>query len=134
MRSREAGLRLSLAVEHHDPVSLGWRAGALEALSPWLAAIGPVAVIEGATRAPTARGRAATREIAVLLLDPEQARVGTLLFQLPTRGVAASTRVFWETLRDRTLVALERAYASGKPALVNVEIRQDREYGGGIYV
>jgi len=30
--------------------------------------------------------------------------------------------------------ALERAAASGKPALINVEIRQDREYKGGIYV
>jgi acetolactate synthase-1/2/3 large subunit len=30
--------------------------------------------------------------------------------------------------------ALERAAASGKPALVNVKIRQDREYKGGIYV
>jgi acetolactate synthase-1/2/3 large subunit len=30
--------------------------------------------------------------------------------------------------------ALDRAAASGKPALVNVKIRQDREYGGGIYV
>jgi acetolactate synthase-1/2/3 large subunit len=30
--------------------------------------------------------------------------------------------------------ALDRAAASGKPALVNVEIRQDREYKGGIYV
>lgn len=30
--------------------------------------------------------------------------------------------------------ALERAAASGKPALVNVLIRQDREYKGGIYV
>ena len=30
--------------------------------------------------------------------------------------------------------ALERAAASGKPALVNVIIRQDREFGGGIYV
>jgi acetolactate synthase-1/2/3 large subunit len=30
--------------------------------------------------------------------------------------------------------ALERAIASGKPALVNVIIRQDTEYGGGIYV
>jgi acetolactate synthase-1/2/3 large subunit len=30
--------------------------------------------------------------------------------------------------------ALERAAASGKPALVNVIIRQDREYSGGIYV
>ncbi len=30
--------------------------------------------------------------------------------------------------------ALERAAASGKPALVNVMIRQDREYKGGIYV
>ena len=30
--------------------------------------------------------------------------------------------------------ALERAIASGKPALVNVIIRQDGEYGGGIYV
>ncbi len=29
--------------------------------------------------------------------------------------------------------ALERAAASGKPALVNVVIRQDREYKGGIY-
>jgi acetolactate synthase-1/2/3 large subunit len=30
--------------------------------------------------------------------------------------------------------ALDRAAASGKPALVNVEIRQDRDYKGGIYV
>jgi acetolactate synthase-1/2/3 large subunit len=30
--------------------------------------------------------------------------------------------------------ALERAAASGKPALINVMIRQDREYKGGIYV
>jgi acetolactate synthase-1/2/3 large subunit len=30
--------------------------------------------------------------------------------------------------------ALERAAASGRPALVNVIIRQDREYKGGIYV
>ena len=30
--------------------------------------------------------------------------------------------------------ALERAAASGKPALVNVIIRQDRDYTGGIYV
>ena len=30
--------------------------------------------------------------------------------------------------------ALERAAASGKPALVNVIIRQDREFKGGIYV
>jgi acetolactate synthase-1/2/3 large subunit len=30
--------------------------------------------------------------------------------------------------------ALDRAAAAGKPALVNVKIRQDREYGGGIYV
>ena len=30
--------------------------------------------------------------------------------------------------------ALERAFASGKPACVNVMMRQDREFGGGIYV
>ena len=30
--------------------------------------------------------------------------------------------------------ALERAYASGKPACVNVMIRQDRSFEGGIYV
>jgi acetolactate synthase-1/2/3 large subunit len=30
--------------------------------------------------------------------------------------------------------ALDRAAASGKPALVNVKIRQDRQYKGGIYV
>jgi acetolactate synthase-1/2/3 large subunit len=35
---------------------------------------------------------------------------------------------------DEIRPALERAAASGMPALVNVEIRQDRKYGGGIYV
>jgi acetolactate synthase-1/2/3 large subunit len=30
--------------------------------------------------------------------------------------------------------ALERAYASGKPACINVMIRQDRTFSGGIYV
>lgn len=35
---------------------------------------------------------------------------------------------------DELQPALERAAASGKPALVNVVIRQDREYAGGIYV
>jgi acetolactate synthase-1/2/3 large subunit len=35
---------------------------------------------------------------------------------------------------DQLRPALERAAASGKPALVNVVIRQDREYKGGIYV
>ena len=35
---------------------------------------------------------------------------------------------------DQLRPALERAAASGLPALINVEIRQDREYGGGIYV
>jgi len=35
---------------------------------------------------------------------------------------------------DEIRPALERAYASGKPACVNVVIRQDREYKGGIYV
>ena len=35
---------------------------------------------------------------------------------------------------DELRPALERAIASGKPALVNVIIRQDGEYDGGIYV
>jgi acetolactate synthase-1/2/3 large subunit len=30
--------------------------------------------------------------------------------------------------------ALERAYGSGKPACINVEMRQDREFSGGVYV
>ena len=30
--------------------------------------------------------------------------------------------------------ALDRSVAAEKPALINVEIRQDREYKGGIYV
>ncbi|MCZ6463312.1 MAG: thiamine pyrophosphate-dependent enzyme, partial [Proteobacteria bacterium] len=34
---------------------------------------------------------------------------------------------------DQLRPALERAAASGKPSLVNVIIRQDREYKGGIY-
>ncbi|MDP6980620.1 MAG: thiamine pyrophosphate-binding protein [Myxococcota bacterium] len=35
---------------------------------------------------------------------------------------------------DELQPALERAAASGKPALINVMIRQDREFKGGIYV
>jgi acetolactate synthase-1/2/3 large subunit len=35
---------------------------------------------------------------------------------------------------DQLRPAFERAAASGLPALVNVDIRQDREYSGGIYV
>jgi acetolactate synthase-1/2/3 large subunit len=35
---------------------------------------------------------------------------------------------------DEIRPALERAAASGKPSLINVNIRQDREYKGGIYV
>jgi len=35
---------------------------------------------------------------------------------------------------DELRPALERAAASGKPACINVVIRQDREYKGGIYV
>ena len=35
---------------------------------------------------------------------------------------------------DQFRPALERAAAAGLPAPINVEIRQDREYGGGIYV
>ncbi len=35
---------------------------------------------------------------------------------------------------DQIRPALERAFASGKPACVNVMIRQDRAFGGGIYV
>jgi acetolactate synthase-1/2/3 large subunit len=35
---------------------------------------------------------------------------------------------------DQLRPALERAAESGKPALINVEIRQDREYKGGVYV
>ncbi len=35
---------------------------------------------------------------------------------------------------DQLRPALERAVESGLPSLINVEIRQDREYSGGIYV
>ena len=35
---------------------------------------------------------------------------------------------------DQLRPAFERAKASGLPALINVDIRQDREYSGGIYV
>jgi acetolactate synthase-1/2/3 large subunit len=37
-------------------------------------------------------------------------------------------------LPDQLQPALERAAASGKPALVNVILRQDRQFKGGIYV
>ena len=35
---------------------------------------------------------------------------------------------------DQIRPALERAYASGKAACVNVMIRQDRAFSGGIYM
>ena len=35
---------------------------------------------------------------------------------------------------DELRPALERAAASGKPALINVMIKQDRDFKGGIYV
>ena len=41
-----------------------------------------------------------------------------------------------ELVTDPTEIvpALERAEASGRPACVNVMLRQDREFKGGIYV
>ena len=35
---------------------------------------------------------------------------------------------------DQIRPALERAFASGKPACINVEIERDLSFGGGIYV
>ena len=49
------------------------------------------------------------------------------------RGARRTRRVRDPARRDPA-GARARARASGKPALVNVEIRQDREYSGGIYV
>ncbi|MFO0691111.1 MAG: ATP-dependent DNA helicase [Myxococcota bacterium] len=104
---------MSLAIEHRDPVALGFSPGALAALAPWLAAVGPVAIVEIATRAPGlgpgpgARSGAATREVGAVLLDPGAADVGTLLYRAPVRAGAESLRGLREALAGRTLVALE---------------------------
>lgn len=106
---------MSLAIEHRDPVALGFSPGALASLSPWLAEAGPVAIVEIATRAPDpgpgpgARSGAATREVGAVLLDPGAPDVGTLLYRAPV-GIgagAASLRGLREALAGRTLVALE---------------------------
>ena len=75
-------------------------------------------------------------------------------FRLPIIGIVGNDAAWgqmmrpqgavygWDRLAATVLVrspeeirpALERAAASGKPALVNAIIRQDREYRGGIYV
>lgn len=100
---------MSLAVEHRDPVVLGWASGALPALSPWLVAAGPVAIVEIATRAPTGRVGAATREVGAVLLDPDAADVGTLRYRASVRAGAdaGSLRGLREALAGRILVALE---------------------------
>ncbi len=57
---------------------------------------------------------------------------------LPTRydQVVAALGGYGELVTEPSEIrpALERAYASGKPACVNVMIRQDRTFEGGIYV
>ena len=65
--------------------------------------------------------RAGIARVVVAVRDPNQAVRGGALEHLQTHGVAVAT-------------GLERAAASGKPALVNVNIRQDRDFKGGIYV
>ena len=70
---------------------------------------------------------AVSRQIALLedwLQTPLFDRVGRRV-QLNEAGQA-----YAEEIRP----ALDRAAASGKPALVNIKIRQDRQYKGGIYV
>ena len=52
----------------------------------------------------------------------------------PVTFLAAPGHVEHVTEPGQIGPALERAYASGKPACVNVELEQDQSYSGGGYV
>ena len=52
----------------------------------------------------------------------------------PDRAAAKRAAEAMLTMKKLDLPALKRAFASGKPACVNVEIKQDLSYRGGIYV
>ena len=73
-------------------------------------------------------GTPLAEKVRELLLDPDggdlSAVVEAFLF-MAARAHLCQTRI---------RPALDRAAASGKPALVNVVIRQDREFKGGTYV
>ncbi len=64
---------MEFRVERRDPASIGL---ALEALGPWLDAVGPVAVVDLETTGLPDSRSAEIIEIGILLLDPRQATVG----------------------------------------------------------
>ena len=64
---------MELSVERRDPATLGL---ALDALQPWLVALGPVVIVDLETTGLPESRSAEIIEIGLLLLDPGQETVG----------------------------------------------------------
>jgi ATP-dependent DNA helicase DinG len=76
---------LEFRVERRDPASIGL---ALEALGPWLDAVGPVAVVDLETTGLPESRSAEILEIGILLLEPGQTTVGVANSLVrPSRGI-----------------------------------------------
>ena len=76
---------MEFRVERRDPASIGL---ALDALGPWLDAVGPVAVVDLETTGLAESRSAEILEIGILLLDPGQKTVGVASSLLrPGRGI-----------------------------------------------
>ena len=78
--------------------------------------------------------------VVIVVISPEISRMGTPCATLfnPTRydkiveGMGGHGE-FVENPAD-IRPAIDRAFASGKPACVNVIIKRDMDFGGGIYM
>ena len=102
----EARLSLALALERRDPVSVGWSGAHFEALSAWLAGVGPVAIVELRVSGSPTSFAAEVRELGVVLLEPGERELSTLSLQLdPTRP--APLHELRELLGGHAMVALE---------------------------
>jgi len=108
---------LSLLVERRDPVSWGWAASRFEALAPWLAAVGPVALVELASGGSSARLAGEIGELGLVLLDPGEPTFAAAVFRLAPDGatpaaLAAANRAdaladLRDLLRGRAVAAFE---------------------------
>ncbi len=94
---------MKFSVERRDPATLGL---ALEALQPWLASLGPVAVVDLETTGPPESRSAEIIEIGLLLLDAgeETVGIGSALVR-PSRPLPALVRRLTGLVDDDVVAA-----------------------------
>lgn len=107
-----SGVDLSLVLERRDPVSLGWGSESHAALAPWRSATGPLALVEIRATGRLDRFSSTVHEIAVVLLEPDEAEVatGSILFDRTAlrglrRELAGRTVVVHDAERVRDFLA-----------------------------